>query len=66
MCLSKYVEDEMKNGNGMFMQVVREVGGIFESIWQSLKDSGPCCGIRFNKRVVERDPILCACYKMRM
>jgi hypothetical protein len=56
----------MKNGNGRFMQVMREVGGIFENIWQSLKDSGPCCGIRFDKKVAENDPILCACHKMRM
>ena len=56
----------MKNGNGRFMKVVREVRGIFENIWQSLKDSGPCCGIRFDKKVAENDAILCTCHKMRM
>jgi hypothetical protein len=59
----------MKDVNGSLMQVLKEVGGIFENIWQSLKDSGPCCGIRFSQKIdspVQRDPILCACYKMRM
>jgi hypothetical protein len=59
----------MKNRNGWYRQVGLEVGGIFASIWQSLKDSGPCCGIRFSQKgvsPVESDPILCACYKMRM
>jgi hypothetical protein len=55
--------------DGSFMQVVREFGGIFESIWQSLKDSGPCCGIRFGRTMdspMRNEPILCSCYKMRM
>jgi hypothetical protein len=59
----------MKNVNGWMMQAMREAGSIFESIWQSLKDSGPCCGIRFSRATespMRNDPILCSCYKMRM
>jgi hypothetical protein len=59
----------MKNVNGSVVQVVREVGSIFESIWQAMKDSGPCCGIRFNQKAglpTQSNPILCSCYKMRM
>lgn len=56
----------MKNGNGMLVQVARELGWIMENIWQSLKDSGSCCGIRFDQTMAEREPVLCACSKMRM
>jgi hypothetical protein len=59
----------MKDVNGVLVQVLREVGWIFKNIWQSLKESGPCCGIRFGQRMdrpAQSDPILCACYKMRM
>jgi hypothetical protein len=59
----------MKNGNRLLAQVLREVAWIFENIWQTLKESGPCCGIRFSQKMVsqaESNPILCACYKMRM
>lgn len=59
----------MKEANGLLMQVRREVRWIFENVWQSLKESGPCCGIRFGNKMgisVESDPILCSCTKMRM
>ncbi len=56
----------MEDVNGVFIQVIQNINEIFESIWQSLKDSGPCCGIRFDQKTVESDPILCAGYKMRM
>ena len=38
----------MKNSNRLIMQAVREAGSVLESIWQSWKESGPCCGIRFS------------------
>jgi hypothetical protein len=59
----------MKNSNRLIMQAVREAGSVLESIWQSWKESGPCCGIRFSQATVSalrNDPILCSCYEMRM
>jgi hypothetical protein len=51
------------------MNAVREAGSILESIWQTWKESGPCCGIRFSQVAdspLRDDPILCSCSKMRM
>ena len=59
----------MKNLNVLVMQIVREAGIVLESVWQTWKDSGPCCGIRFSQTTVSalrNDPVLCSCYKMRM
>ena len=59
----------MKNSDRLIMQAVPEAGSLLEGIWQSWKESGPCCGIRFSgaaESPLRNDPILCSCYRMRM
>jgi hypothetical protein len=59
----------MRDRRGWFRNALAEAGNIFEAIWQSLKDSGPCCGIRFDSKgyaLCKSEPILSCCSKMRI
>jgi len=47
----------MRNGNKWNEELLQETLSVCESIWQALKESGPCCGIRFDrKREVPTQP----------
>jgi hypothetical protein len=40
----------MKKRTEKFTAALKEIGSLLKSVWIEFENSGPCCGIRFDRK----------------